>query len=178
MVYYSFQRSCKWGILTRLALKQEAVRNLLTLISWAALGKLLLLLYWRWCFAACSNQGYSKTASIKCLREMFPQDNFSAALPARPFLHKHFCIECVLVQLTTYVNKEKDGSMVCQTFSFSLGFVLLGISFSVLAFLYFSIVTCDKCLILSAKTLSWLFFYIQVFSTGKLLFFSLNTLVQ
>lgn len=112
------------------------------------------------------------------LREMFPQDNFSAALPARPFLHKHFCIECVLVQLTTYVNKEKDGSMVCQTFSFSLGFVLLGISFSVLAFLYFSIVTCDKCLILSAKTLSWLFFYIQVFSTGKLLFFSLNTLVQ
>lgn len=111
MVYYSFQRSHKWGILASLALKQEAVRNLPTLILWAALGKLLLLLYWRCCFAACSHQGYSKTAFIKCLLwECSFRTIFQEAVPARPFLHKHFCTECVLVQLTTHVNKEKDRS--------------------------------------------------------------------
>lgn len=130
MVYYSFQRSCKWGILTSLALKKEAVRNLPTLILWAALGKLLLLLYRRCCFAACSDQGYSKIAFIKCLLQKCSfRIIFQAAWPARPLLHKHFCIECVLVQLTTSVNKEKGGSRLLVDFKLQSWFCPPGNNF-------------------------------------------------
>lgn len=87
----------------------------------------------------------SKTAFIKwLLQECSFRAIFEEAVPARPFLHTHFCIECVLVQLTTRVNKEKDGSRLLVHFKLQSRFCRPGNRFlSVLAFLYFSIVSCD-----------------------------------
>lgn len=92
--------------------------------------ELLLLLYWRCYFAVCSYQGYSKTAFIKCLLwKCSFRTIFQATLSARPFLHKHFCIECVLVQLTTCINKEKDGSRLLVDFKLLSWFCPPGNSF-------------------------------------------------